>query len=75
VYIAEMARKKVTSLQEWMKVEQRKDADLAPVLEISRVQVSRLRRKVNGASRKTALKLEQLTGIPWHNFIGPGAAA
>jgi len=67
-----MARKKLSELEAWMKGANTSDAALAGKLNISRVQVSRIRRKVNGASRKTALKLEQITGLPWHSFIGLG---
>jgi hypothetical protein len=38
---------------------------------LSRVQVSRIRRGESGASKATAVALEKLTGIPWHDFIGP----
>lgn len=48
-----------------------KDGDVAAKLKaVSRVTVSRIRRGINGTSKPTAHKLEKLTGIPWHQFIG-----
>lgn len=51
------------------------DADLADMIELDRSQVSRIRRRRSGTSKPVAQKLEQLTGIPWHEFIEPGVAA
>lgn len=38
---------------------------------ISRVQVLRIRKGEVGASKQTAQALEAVTGIAWHEFIGP----
>lgn len=59
-------------LQDWMIVKGERDETLAPKLGITRVQMSRIRRSVNGASKRTALELERLTNIPWYEFIGLG---
>ncbi len=42
---------------------------LAEMLQISRVQVSRLRRRLYRPSVETALKLEEITGIPAAELI------
>ena len=70
-----MARRKPIDLSEWMEAEGLKDDAVASKLSLSRVQVSRLRRKINGASVPTARKLESLTGIPWHSFLSPERVA
>lgn len=70
----DMARKKPINLSEWMAQKGYGDEDVAPLVGISRAQVSRIRRGVNGASGKTARKLEQVTGIPWPTFITAGMA-
>jgi transcriptional regulator with XRE-family HTH domain len=75
MYIAVMSR-----LQKWMEKTGETDLSLSQKLGISRVQVSRIRRGVNGASKATAQKIHALTGIPWPTFIEPqgeseGAAA
>lgn len=56
-------------LQQWMKDKGERDETLGPKVGVSRVQMSRIRRSINGASKTTALKLEELTGIPWYEFI------
>lgn len=63
------------NLQAWMTANKESDETLAEKLSMSRVQVSRIRRGINGASKATALKLEDLTGIPWHAFIEPASKA
>jgi transcriptional regulator with XRE-family HTH domain len=67
VHIATM-----TQLAEWMKSKGLGDAELAEKAkgDISRSQISRIRRGISGASKDTAYKLEKITGIPWHEFIG-----
>lgn len=48
-----------------------KDGDVAAKVKVvSRATISRIRRGVNGASKETAQRLEKVTGIPWHSFIG-----
>ena len=69
-----MAKKRPLTLKDWMQQDDsRKDETVASAIGISRVQISRIRRGLNGASKATAHKLETLTGIPWHEFIS-GAA-
>lgn len=63
------------NLQEWMTENKESDETLAAKLAISRVQVSRIRRGINGASKATAQRIEALTGLPWHSFIEPSAAS
>jgi transcriptional regulator with XRE-family HTH domain len=62
-------------LQAWMKKRGMKDAGLAELVNgvPSRAQISRIRRGKNGASPETAKKLQKVTGIPWHEFIGSAA--
>ena len=61
----------MTQLQGWMDTHGLKDRDLADKVKVvSRATISRIRRGVNGASKDTAHKLEKITGIPWHEFIG-----
>lgn len=61
----------MTQLQSWMNTHRLKDRDVAAKVKIvSRATISRIRRGVNGASKETAQKLEKITGIPWHTFIG-----
>lgn len=61
----------MTQLQGWMNAQGLKDGDLAAKVKVvSRATISRIRRGVNGASKETAQKLEKVTGIPWHEFIG-----
>lgn len=50
------------------------DATLAEKLEISRVQVSRIRRAKSRPSLSVAVKLEGLTGIPAARFAQAEAA-
>lgn len=65
----------MTQLQQWMDDAKETDLTLAGKLGISRVHVSRLRRGKYGASKATALKLEEVTGIAWHAFIEPSVEA
>lgn len=69
VHIAPMNR-----LQQWMAKSGTNDAQLAELVKNkpTRSQISRIRRNESGASKATAHKLEQVTGIPWHEFIGGG---
>jgi transcriptional regulator with XRE-family HTH domain len=56
-------------LQIWMRKNALRDDDVARKIKVSRVQISRIRRGINGASVETAMKLQELTRIKWHNFI------
>lgn len=62
----------MTRLSDWMDAKGIKDEALAEKAKgaVSRTQISRIRRGLSGASKKTAHKLEKITGIPWHEFIG-----
>lgn len=51
-------------LKKWMADAQLKDADLAPKVGVSRVQIYRIREGQNRPSLKTARKLEEVTRIP-----------
>jgi transcriptional regulator with XRE-family HTH domain len=73
--MAKQYQRAETRLQEWMDAHETSDCDLAGRLEISRAHMSRLRRGIQGASKETALKLENETGIPWHTFIEPSVEA
>jgi transcriptional regulator with XRE-family HTH domain len=59
----------MTKLAEWMKHKGWRDHQVAKLLKISRVQVSRIRRGKCGCSVDTAKKLAKLSGEPWHLFI------
>lgn len=67
VHILSMER-----LQEWMEKRGKTDAALAALVDgkPSRSQISRIRRGISGTSKAAAHKLEKVTGIPWHEFIG-----
>lgn len=58
-------------MQKWMDTKEETDVSLAPRIGVSRVQILRIRSGQCGASKKTAKRLEKVTGIPWHEFIGP----
>lgn len=63
-------------LQQWMSKRGETDTSLAQKVTetghpISRVQITRIRNGKSGASKPTAQKLEEITGIPWHEFIEP----
>lgn len=47
-----------------------RDHQVANNAGVSRVQISRIRRGVCGASVPTARRLEKLTKIKWHYFVG-----
>lgn len=64
----------MTDLQTWMTDAKESDETLSKKLGVSRVQVSRLRRKLCKPSPDTAVKLEQITGIPAAAFIFGQAA-
>lgn len=71
---------RMSKLQSWMDSQGENDLSLAQKVGVSRVQMSRIRRGINGASKTTALELERVTGIAWYTFIEPvtgqsGAAA
>lgn len=59
------------TLDEWMTRQGLSDAELALRLggTISRSQVSRIRAGKSAASRKSAQKLEEVTGLPAANFV------
>jgi transcriptional regulator with XRE-family HTH domain len=65
----------MTQLAQWMSKRGIGDSALADKAggEISRSQISRIRRGISGTSRETAKRLEKITGIPWHEFIGGSA--
>lgn len=62
----------MTKLQKWMTANERNDADVARAVRRDRSQISRIRRGQTGASYKTALRLEVLTGIKWWHFMERG---
>jgi transcriptional regulator with XRE-family HTH domain len=59
----------MSKLQKWMDRKGLGDEDVAAVVDVSRAQVSRIRRGCNGASIPTAKRLGKLTGIPWTHFL------
>jgi transcriptional regulator with XRE-family HTH domain len=65
----------MSTLQEWMKAEKLSDSAVAERIGVSRVSVLRYRLGQSRPEPDTAEKLEQLTGIPWHEFIRPSEAA
>jgi transcriptional regulator with XRE-family HTH domain len=54
----------MADLEAWMKARGETDESLAPKLGLSRVQVSRIRRRICNPSPAVATKLESLTEIP-----------
>ena len=60
-------------LDQWMKQEGLDDKAVAALVGTSRVQISRIRRGLSGTRRDKAEKLQDLTGIPWPEFIGSPA--
>lgn len=62
------------SLAEYMKAERVTDEALARRLNVSRVYVNRLRRRLRKPSLELATKLEALTGIPASVFARAGTA-
>lgn len=65
----------MTPLERWMDDKGWDDARLAAAIGRDRSQVNRIRRGVSGTTKEVALKIEELTGIPWHAFIAPEADA
>lgn len=63
--------KKVSKLQLWMTRRGVNDAHLEGLVEVSRVQISRIRRLKSGASPRTAKRLQAVTKIAWHHFVQP----
>lgn len=63
--------KKVSKLQLWMTKRGVSDGHLEGLIEISRVQISRIRRLKSGASPRTAKRLQAVTKIAWHHFVQP----
>lgn len=59
------------TLQQWMSSNGKRDEDVAELVGISRVQVSRIRRGLSHASSDTAKHLASLTGTNWTDFIKP----
>lgn len=64
----------MTDLSDWMRENAETDQTLAPKIGISRVHVSRLRRKILRPSPALARKLEEVTAIPAAEFIFGQAA-
>lgn len=62
------------NLHEWMEANNENDATMAPKLGVSRVQVSRIRRRICRPSPGVAMKLEKITGIAASEFIFGEAA-
>jgi transcriptional regulator with XRE-family HTH domain len=56
-------------LKDWMAKADVKDEALAPKLSVSRVHVSRLRRRKCRPSLETAKRLEEITEIPAADFL------
>jgi plasmid maintenance system antidote protein VapI len=46
-----------------------KDHEVAPRVKLSRVQISRIRRGKTGTSVRAAMRLQELTGIRFTNFL------
>lgn len=57
------------SLQNWMRKNRKLDDDVARAINLSRSQVSRIRRGKSICTIDTAQKLEKLTGIRWFRFL------
>ena len=56
-------------LAEWMTKHGWNDRRVGEAVALSRVQISRLRRGRCKASVASAVRLQKLTGLPWHAFI------
>lgn len=65
----------MADLAQWMRLNDETDQSLAPKIGVSRVHVSRLRRKVHLPSPDLARKLEEITEIPAAEFIFDERAA
>lgn len=57
-------------LKTWMTEAKETDESLAAKVGVSRAQITRIKNGASGASKETALELERITGIAWHEFIG-----
>lgn len=64
----------MTQLETWMTQNHETDESLAAKADVSRVQISRLRRGINRPRPALASRLEKITSIPAAEFIF-GAAA
>jgi transcriptional regulator with XRE-family HTH domain len=62
-------------LEAWMAEHGVDDGALAAQTDVSRVQISRIRRNLSRASPEVAAKLEAITGIPAWDFVKPVSAA
>lgn len=62
-------------LQTWMNRNGWRDHHVAEKVNVTRTQVSRIRRKKSGCSVETAKALAKLTGIRWTYFIDKKASA
>lgn len=58
-----------TTLKDWMDAKDKKDADVAALVGISRSQITRIRTGVSNPGRNTARKLEEVTKIPAARFV------
>lgn len=58
----------MTDLQTWMERARESDASLAEKTGVSRVQISRVRRRICAPSLSLAARLEEITGIPAASF-------
>lgn len=56
-------------LAQWMEQNGWSDKQVAEAVDLSRVQINRIRRGECAPSTATALRLEAVTGIAWHAFI------
>lgn len=67
----------MNELQQWMQSKELNDAKLAELTkgQVSRSQISRIRRGRSIPKVSTAKALEALTGIPWHSFVNSEAAS
>lgn len=64
----------MSKLQTWMAGANKDDEAVSLLVGLSRAQVSRIRRSKSRPSPDAAVKLELVTGIPWHEFIKPAPA-
>lgn len=65
----------MSELQTWMERNGETDDTLSNKVGVSRVQISRIRRRRSGVSPETAKRLEAVTSIPAVRFLyGEGAA-
>ena len=56
-------------LDTWMSKKGLCDRQVAIQIKVSRPTISRIRRGKTGASTRVAMKLQELTGINWSNFL------